>query len=72
MGRPKPHQAMIRSARAGQPYTRVEVPKTACERCGQTGIYALPTGEPRPHLRPAAQGDPGWSDIVPVRVTCEE
>lgn len=71
MGRPKPHQAMIRNARAG--HTRVEVPRATCGRCGQTGIYALPTGEPRPHLRPAVQGlDPGWSEIVPVRVTCGE
>ena len=70
MGRPNPREAMIRNARAGRPFTRVEVPKTICPRCSSE-VHALPTGDPRPHLRPAVQGDAGWSELVPVRVNCD-
>lgn len=72
MGRPKPQQTMIRKAQETGTFKRVEIARTRCARCQQDGLLALPSGEPRPHLRPAVQGDPGWSEIVPVRVSCEE
>jgi hypothetical protein len=70
MPRPKTRQSLIRAAREEGTFTRVEVPRTTCERC-HTGQFALPDGEPRPHLRPAVQGDPGWSELVPTMVACE-
>lgn len=72
MGRSSHRQTLIRNARQGGPVDRVEISRVACERCGQDGIFALPDGSPRPHLRPAVQGDPGWSELVPVRVNCAE
>ena len=72
MSHPTKRQALVKAARQGQGFTRVEIPKTTCTRCGQEGIFALPDGSPRPHLRSAVHGDPGWSEIVPVRVTCGE
>jgi hypothetical protein len=71
MPRPTEAQRLVMKARRGEPGPRVEVPRTVCSRCQQEG-YALPDGTPRPHLRPAVQGDPGWSEIVPVRVSCED
>jgi hypothetical protein len=70
MARATKAQSLVQQAREGRPFERVEIPRVTCERCG-SGQYALPGGEPRPHLRPAVQGDPGWSELVPVRVTCE-
>jgi hypothetical protein len=72
MGRSTPRQALVRAARNGGPVQRVEIPRVSCPRCGQEGIYALPSGEPRGHLRPAdRERDPGsWSPLVPVRVPC--
>jgi len=64
-------QRLVQDARDGQPVQRVEIPKVTCPACGDTTIYASQDGSPRPHLRPARQGDPGWSELVPVRVTCE-
>ena len=57
-------------ARAGQPVQKVEIPRTTCPRCGSEQ-YALPDGEPRPHLRPAIPGEELYSVLVPVRVGCE-
>jgi hypothetical protein len=71
MARPSKREALIRNARQGQPFDRVEVPRTTCERCRQDGIYALPDGTPRPHLRPAIPGEELYSELVPVRVSCE-
>ena len=70
MGRRTSRQQLVHDARDGRPVQRVEVPKTICPRCSSE-VYALPSGEPRPHLRAAVQGDPGWSEIVPGRVTCD-
>jgi hypothetical protein len=70
MARPNKREALVRAARQGQPFTRVQVPKLACSRCGSE-VYANADGGPRPHLRPAVQGDPGWSELVPVRVGCD-
>lgn len=67
--RPAIGQQLVQAARAGQPFTRVEVPRTTCERC-HTVQYALSNGEPRPHLRPAVQGDLGWSELVPTMTAC--
>jgi hypothetical protein len=72
MSHPTKRQALVKAARQGRPVQRVEIPRVTCGRCGQEGIYSLPDGSPRPHLRPAVQGDPGWSEIVPVRVNCED
>ena len=73
MGRQTPRQALIKAARQEGDFTRVEIPRVRCPRCYQGAIYAQPDGSPRPHLRPAIQGaDPQWSEIVPVRVNCEE
>jgi hypothetical protein len=73
MSHPTKAQKLLRAAREGQPVQRVEIPRVTCEQCGQEGLLATPDGAtPRPHLRPAVQGDPGWSEIVPVRVECEE
>jgi len=69
MGHPK-SQTLVRRARQGQAVQRVEIPRTTCPRCQQDGLLAMPDGTPRPHLRPAVQGDLGWSEIVPVRVEC--
>jgi hypothetical protein len=49
---------------------KVRPPKTACPRCSAE-VWATPDGEPRPHLRDAGPEDPGWSDLVPVKVACE-
>lgn len=71
MSHPSKSTALIKAARQAGTWTRVEVLRTTCQTCG-TEVYALPDGEtPRPHLRPAVQGDPGWSEIVPVRVNCD-
>jgi hypothetical protein len=64
-------QALIRQAREGGPVELVEIPRVRCEACGDSTVYANADGSPRPHLRPARRGDPGWSEIVPVRVSCE-
>jgi hypothetical protein len=72
MGRPKYRQALIKAAREGRPVQRVEIPRVACERCGQHGIYALPDGSPRPHLRPTRPGEPLHSTIVPTRIDCTD
>jgi hypothetical protein len=69
MARPTKAQALVKAAREGQPIQRVEIPRAACERCGQDGLYALPGGSPRPHLRPAVPSDPDWSELVSVRVS---
>lgn len=70
MGRPSKREALIRNARQGQPFDRVEIPRTTCGRCG-TEQYALPDGSPRPHLRPAIPGEELYSELVPVRVSCD-
>jgi hypothetical protein len=70
VARPTKRQALIQAARDGQPVQRVEIPRTTCPRCG-TGQYALSNGEPRPHLRPAIPGEELYSELVPVRVSCE-
>jgi hypothetical protein len=73
MGHPRRRQALVKAAREGRPVQHIEVPRVTCTRCRQEGIFASPDGvTPRPHLRPAVQGDPGWSEIVPVRVNCEK
>lgn len=64
-------QALVKAAREGGPVHRVEIPRTTCERCRQGGIYALPGGTPRQHLRPAIPGEGLYSELVPVRVSCE-
>jgi hypothetical protein len=64
------HQALIRAARDSQTMQRVEIPRVTCDRCAAEQ-WALPDGSPRPHLRPAVRGDPGWCELVPVRVSCE-
>lgn len=71
MARPSKREALIRNARQGQPFTRVEVPRTTCERCGQGGIYASPDGTPRQHLRPAILSEELYSELAPLRVNCE-
>ena len=63
-------QRLVQAARAGEPVQRVEIPRTTCQRCG-TGHYALSNGEPRQHLRPAIPGEELYSELVPVRVSCE-
>jgi hypothetical protein len=70
MGRPTPRQALIRSAREGRPVQRVEISRVGCPRCRQEGIYALPDGSPRPHLRPTRPGEALHSEIVPTRIDC--
>jgi hypothetical protein len=72
MSHPTKAQRLVRDARAGREVQRVEIARTSCLRCRQDGLLAMPDGvTPRPHLRPAVQRDPGWSEIVPVRVNCE-
>ena len=63
-------QRLVQAARDGQPVQRVEIPRTTCARCG-SGQYALPDGTPRSHLRPAVPGEELYSELVPVRVSCE-
>ena len=63
-------QQLARDAREGRPVQRVEIPRVTCPRCG-TEQYALPDGSPRPHLRPANPDEELYSDLVPVRVSCE-
>ena len=70
MPRPTGANALVRAARSGQPVERAEIPRTTCNRCN-TEQWATPDGEPRGHLRPAVPGDDGWSELVPVRVSCE-
>ena len=74
MPRPRPKlttaQRLARDARARPAGQRVEVPRTTCPRCG-TGQFALPDGTPRQHLRPAIPGEELYSELVPVRVSCE-
>lgn len=73
MSHPTKAQRLVRDARAGREVQRVEIARTRCARCQQADLLAMPDGvTPRPHLRPAVQGDLGWSEIVPVRVSCEE
>jgi hypothetical protein len=63
----------VRHAQQGQPVQRVVIPRVSCPRCHQDAILALPDGvTPRPYLRSAVEGGPSWSEIVPVRVNCEE
>jgi hypothetical protein len=69
--RPTKRQALIQAAREGQPVERVEILRATCPRCGQDGIYALPDGRPRQHLRPAILGEELYSELVPVRVSCD-
>ena len=69
MSRPTKTQQLLRAAREGRPVTRVEIPRTMCPRCN-TGQWALPSGEPRPHLRPARLGDPAYREDIPVGVEC--
>lgn len=69
MSQPTKSQRLLRAARAGEPVARVEIPRTTCPQC-TTGQWALPSGEPRPHLRPAVQGDPAYREDIPVRVEC--
>ncbi len=71
MGRPKPATALVRAARQAGTFTRVEVPKVTCDRCGST-VYASPDGSPRPHLRATRPGEPLHSEIVPVMADCAE
>lgn len=71
MGRSTPRQALIKAARNGGPVQRVEISRVACERCGQDGIFALPSGEPRPHLRDTRPGEPMHSSIVPTKTDCD-
>ena len=71
MAQPTKRQRLLRAAREGQPVQRVEIPRTTCPRCN-TEQWALSDGvTPRPHLRPADQSDPGWSELLPVRVSCD-
>lgn len=70
MPRPTKRQQLLRDAREGRPVMRVEIPRMACTRCGQDGIYALSDGSPRPHLRRAIQSDPAYREDIPVRVEC--
>jgi hypothetical protein len=72
MGRPKPREALIRNARAGQPFTRVQIARVTCPRCHQGGILALPDGvTPRAHLKPSTPEDDIYSSEVPTRVECQ-
>jgi len=65
-------QQLIKAARDGQPVDRKELPaKITCPRCG-SDQWPDENGDPRYHLRAAVQGDPGWSEIVPVMVACED
>jgi hypothetical protein len=64
-------QKLLQAARNGKPVERVTIPRVTCPACGDRTVFANADGSPRPHLRPAVQGDPGWSEIVPVRVGCE-
>ena len=70
MGNSTKSQRLLRAAREGQPVQRVEIPRVACTRCGQDGIYALSDGSLRPHLRPAVQSDPAYREDIPTRVEC--
>lgn len=69
MGQPTRRQRLLQNARAGRPVARVEIPRMTCPRCC-TDQWAAADGEPRPHLRPARQGDPTWSPELPTRVAC--
>jgi hypothetical protein len=72
MSHPTKRQALVRAARQGQEFTRIEPAKTTCERCQQEGIYAFPDGSPRPHLRPTRPGEELFSTIVPTRIDCTD
>jgi hypothetical protein len=65
MSHPTKAQRLVRDARDGRPVQRVEIPHVTCERCHQEEIYADANGQPRPHLRPAVQGDQGGQSWYP-------
>jgi len=71
MTRPKP-QTLIKQARQGQPVQRIEIPKVTCPRCGQTGIYSDPSGQPRQHMRDTRPGEQMYSAVVPTKVACAD
>lgn len=69
MGRPKPQEAMIRNARAGQPFTRVEIPRTTCPRC-QRQVHVV-NGLPAYHLRASTPADDNFDVRVPTMCPCQ-
>lgn len=71
MPRPTQRQALIKAARQEGTFSRVEIPRVTCDRCGQDGIYALPDGSPRPHLRATRPGDDGYSAEFPTMTECD-
>jgi hypothetical protein len=71
MARPNTSQQLVLRARKTGDIPRIASPRVTCPRCQQEA-YAGPDGLPRPHLRPAVQGDMGFSELVPVRVGCED
>jgi hypothetical protein len=64
-------QRLLKDAREGAPVQRTEIPRTTCERC-HTGQYALPDGEPRPHLRATRPGEELYSADLPTMTECAE
>jgi hypothetical protein len=66
---PGARPALVKAKRPAGPVERIELTRTACDRCG-SAVYALPEGGPRPHLRSTTPSDPGHSEIVPTMTDC--
>lgn len=69
MSHPSKQTAMIRKARETGTFTRVEIPRTTCERCGRE-VYAEADGGPRGHMVPTQPCDDGHSELVPTMRPC--
>jgi hypothetical protein len=70
MSHPTKRQALIKAARQGRDFTRVEVPHATRPRC-QREVYADEDGTPRGHLRDSRPGEAMYSEIVPTMTSCE-